>query len=67
MCMNKRLWNERVGYNFADVFSGFEDCIAFFISPEEILEHIYTFDKMKFKKKKISGPHVTCNYNVDVL
>lgn len=52
MCMNKRLWNERVGYNFADVFSGFEDCIAFFISPEEILEHIYTFDKMKFKKKK---------------
>lgn len=65
MCMNKRLWNERVGYNYADILSGFEDCISVLISPEEILEHIYTFDKMKFKKK-ISGPHVTCNYNVDV-
>lgn len=52
MCMNKRLWNERVGYNYADVFSGFEDCIAVSISPVEILEHIYTFDKMKLKKKK---------------
>lgn len=50
MCMNKRLWNERVGYNYADVFSGFEDCIAVSISPVEILEHIYTFDKMKLKK-----------------
>lgn len=67
MCMNKRLWNERVGYNYADVFSGFEDCIAVSISPVEILEHIYTFDKMKLKKKIRSGPHVTCNYNVDIL
>lgn len=51
MCMNKCFWNERVGYNYVDIFFGFEDCIFVLISFEEIFEYIYIFDKMKFKKK----------------
>lgn len=52
MCMNKCFWNDRVGYNYVDIFFGFEDCIFVLISFEEIFEYIYIFDKMKFKKKK---------------